>query len=227
MAWLPLESNPTVMNKFMQSLGVPDTVQIVDVYGIDPDLLAVVPRPVLALIMLFPCSDKHSEYKTEQEKEIVKKGQTVSENLFFLKQYVHNACGTIALIHSLANNQERVTIKDGYLKEFLDQAKDLNPEDRGHLLQKSEGIINTHKDIAVEGQTEAPDPTDPVPYHFIALVEKEGSLYELDGRMSFPVNHGPSSPDTILEDAVKVAKTYMDRDPNNLHFTLVALTMDS
>lgn len=48
----------------------------------------------------------------------------------------------------------RVTIKDGYLKEFLDQAKDLNPEDRGHLLQKSEGIINTHKDIAVEGQTE-------------------------------------------------------------------------
>ncbi len=28
--------------------------------------------------------------------------------------------------------------------------------------------------------------------------EKEGSLYELDGRKSFPVNHGPTTPETFL-----------------------------
>ena len=29
--------------------------------------------------------------------------------------------------------------------------------------------------------------------------EKEGSLYELDGRKSFPINHGPTTPETLLK----------------------------
>ncbi|KAI5701530.1 hypothetical protein M8J76_000551 [Diaphorina citri] len=222
--WIPLESNPDVMNQFLVALGVPSKWQIVDVYGTDPDMLAIVPQPVLALIMLFPCTDKYEEHCKEQEKEIEEKGQTISSELFFMKQFVHNACGTIALIHSVANNLNNVKLEDGKLKSFLDEAKDLSPERRGKLLDENQSISDVHKVIAQEGQTAPPEDREPVPYHFVALVHKEGALYELDGRKGFPINHGATSPETLLADATQVAKKYMQRDPDSVYFTLVAFT---
>jgi ubiquitin carboxyl-terminal hydrolase L3 len=47
----------------------------------------------------------------------------------------------------------RIQLEDGHLKEFLNKTKTLNPEERGELLQNSEGIMNTHKELALEGQT--------------------------------------------------------------------------
>ena len=50
----------------------------------------------------------------------------------------------------------------------------------------------------------------------------DGCLYELDGRKSGPVNHGASSPDTILEDAVRVVQEFMSRS-DSLNFNVIAL----
>jgi len=224
MAWLPLESNPDVMNKFLYNLGVPNKWQIVDVYGLDPDLLAVVPRPVLALLLLFPTSEKYEQHRAAQEAEIKEKGQKVSPNVFYMKQLVQNACGTVALIHSVANNTDKINLGDGMLKQFLDDSQPLSPEERGEMLQKNEGVIDAHKVLAQEGQTEAPDPSEPVNFHFIAFVCKDGNLYELDGRKSFPINHGPTFPESILEDGVRVIREYMSRDPDDIRFTVTALT---
>lgn len=35
--------------------------------------------------------------------------------------------------------------------------------------------------------------------HFVALVQKAGRLLELDGNKPFPIDHGASSPETLLQ----------------------------
>lgn len=225
MAWTPLESNPDIMNKYLHRLGVPEAWNIVDVYGLDTDSLAWIPRPVLSVILLFPCTDSYYKHRDQQLDDIKSKGQDVSENIFYLKQVVPNACGTIALIHSVANNKEIGQLGDGYLKQFLDDCKSLDPVQRGDFLQNAESIINAHKEIAQEGQTEAPDPDSPVNHHFVAFVHCDGNLYELDGRKEFPVNHGPSNPDSLLEDAAKVCQDFIKRQADDVAFSVVALTV--
>lgn len=222
-ALIPLESNPEVMNKFLQKLGVPSNWSIVDVMGLDPDMLSWVPRPVLAVLLLFPCSDAYEQHKQKEETEILSKGQEVSNNIFYMKQNLSNACGTIALVHIVANNVDKIQLLDGHMKNFLAAAKDIDPVARGALLEKTESIINAHKELAQEGQTNMPSAEDPVNHHFIAFVHKDGTLYELDGRKAFPINHGPTTPDSLLEDAAKVCKEFMARDPNEVRFTVQAL----
>lgn len=66
----------------------------------------------------------------------------------------------------------------------------------------------------------------PVLYHFVAFVQKEGCLYELDGRKAFPINLGPSSEETFLHDAASACHSYMTRNPENVNFTIVAVTAE-
>lgn len=74
-----------------------------------------------------------------------------------------------------------------------------------------------------EGQTAA-DPEEKVYHHFIALMNIDGTLYELDGRKSFPVKHGATTSETFVEDAARICKEFMARDPQELRFTVMALT---
>lgn len=222
MAWVPLESNSEVMTKFLHKLGVPKKWSIIDVYSFDSDLLAIIPRPVLAVVLLYPVPAKTE--KTEEEKEEVKNSKSdAPESLYYMNQCISNACGTIALIHSVANNLDAIQLEDGFLKTFLDQTKGLSVIERGEHLENAQGIIDTHMESAQEGQTEAPAEDVEVYYHFVAFVHKDGSLYELDGRKSAPINHGSTTPEALLNDAVCVCKEYMERDPTEVRFTAVAL----
>lgn len=84
------------------------------------------------------------------------------------------------------------------LEKYLHAARELSAEQRGKLLEGFIEISEFHKESALEGQTDA-NSVDPVDHHFVTFINHEGELYELDGRKSFPVKHGKTSADTLLE----------------------------
>ena len=103
------------------------------------------------------------------------------------------------MIHSVANTMEQVNLDSGHLKDFLESTREKSPEERATELEGNAKICEVHDNIAREGQTAAPSLEDNVDYHFIAFVEKDGILWDLDGRKTAPVNCGSSSKETFLQ----------------------------
>ena len=81
---------------------------------------------------------------------------------------------------------------------YLDSAKELTAEERGKILENDSSFTDVHQQLALEGQTEA-NPEVAVNHHFVAFIHKDGELYELDGRKSFPVKHGITTEATLLQ----------------------------
>ncbi|CAI8042076.1 Ubiquitin carboxyl-terminal hydrolase isozyme L3 [Geodia barretti] len=107
--WLPLEANPDVMNKYAAKLGMNMSYQFHDVFGLDDELLGLVPQPCVAILLLFPINQKLKKYEEQETERIHKEGQICSDEVFFIKQTIGNACGTIGMLHALGNCQEQLT----------------------------------------------------------------------------------------------------------------------
>ena len=99
----------------------------------------------------------------------------------------------------------------------------MSPMERAIFLGEFEEISEAHETSAKEGDTEAPPSNTKVNLHFVSLVHREGHLYELDGRRPFPINHGPTTAETFLNDAAAICKRYMERDPEEVNFNMIAL----
>lgn len=76
----------------------------------EPEILLLIPQPVKAVLILFPINETHEEYSKEEAKRIEENGQQVSPEVIFFKQTISNACGTIGLMHSLANCLDSIPI---------------------------------------------------------------------------------------------------------------------
>ncbi len=81
-----------------------------DVLGVEDWALDMVPKPVTAVLMLFPIKEASRKFEQDERLRIEKEGQIVSDKLFFMKQTVGNACGTIGLIHAVANSISKVRL---------------------------------------------------------------------------------------------------------------------
>ncbi|KAL2489699.1 ubiquitin C-terminal hydrolase 3 [Forsythia ovata] len=217
--WLPLEANPDVMNQFLWGLGVPpDEAECFDVYGLDEELLEMVPKPVLAVLFLYPITSQSEEERIKQD-SIVKEP---SGGVYFMKQTVGNACGTIGLLHAVGNITSEIKLLEGsFLDRFYKSTANMGPSERAAFLENDREMEVAHSVAAIAGETEASDNVDT---HFICFTCVDGQLYELDGRRAGPISHGASSPSTLLRDAAKVIQQMILKNPESINFNVISIS---
>ena len=224
--WFPLESNPSVMTSYVEKWGFPtDKYEFVDVLSTEEWALAMVPTPVQAVVMLYPIKDSSERLRKEQATRIAEEGQTLSSNVYYMKQYVGNACGTIGLLHAIGNSTVKSDIKsDSFLTRFFSKTRDKSPEEIASILEDDAEVEATHGSAAQQGQSSLQDIDEPINTHFVCFSHVDGGLYELDGRKDSAIYHGPSCQDTLLRDACTViSKEFMEKDPEEVRFTIIAL----
>ncbi|KAK6783053.1 hypothetical protein RDI58_020849 [Solanum bulbocastanum] len=219
--WLPLEANPDVMNQFLWSRGVPpDEVECYDVYGLDEELLGMVPKPVLAVLFLYPLTSQSEAEREQQDSET--KVQDPTSTIYFMKQTVGNACGTIGLLHAIGNITSEIKLDEGsFLDKFFKSTACMDPMERASFLESDREIEVAHSVAATAGDTEVPVDVDT---HFICFTCVDGQLYELDGRKSRPISHGASTPSRLLQDAAKVVQKMMQKNPDSMNFNVIAIS---
>jgi len=222
--WLPLESDPNLVNNYMRKLGV-DTnkFEFHDIFGLTPDGTMHIPTPILAVMLLFPITEASEKARVEEEKKIAESKAKAPEGVYHVTQTVGNACGTIAVLHAVLNNMDRLKPKEGkFFSKFLEETKTMTSKERAKALGESKDLEVEHEVVAKAGKTKA-NAKEFANLHFIAFIKKNDVLYEMDGRKSMPISHGKTSGASFLEDAFKQVKKYMAYAPKDRRFNVIVL----
>ena len=235
-AFIPLENNPAVMTSMLRNLGLSPALSFHDIYSLsDPDLLAFVPRPCYALLLVFPVSPTYEKARMAEDKDKEDyAGKGAGEEVLWFKQTIRNACGLMGLLHGVSNGPARDHIQpDSPLAKFLAEATPLAPEPRSQLLYDSPAFESAHHAAASGGQSAVPNAEDEVELHYVAfvVVSKDGAktLFELDGRRKGPLNRGSlgEGDDVLSEKALELGpRRFMrveEEGGGDIRFSLVGL----
>ena len=67
-AFIPLEANPEAMTTLLRTLGLSHDLSMHDVFSLtEPELLAFVPRPALALLLVFPVTATYESHRLAED----------------------------------------------------------------------------------------------------------------------------------------------------------------
>jgi ubiquitin carboxyl-terminal hydrolase L3 len=252
LAFIPLEANPQLMTNLIHKLGVSQGLEMHDVYSLtEPELLAFIPRPALALLLVFPVSAAYESHRMAEDTLAEDyHGKGSSEPVLWWRQTIRNACGLMGLLHAVSNGPARALIgkkllpASGYvpdlrqlitwdieegstLDELLKKSVDLTPNERSALLEKTPELAAAHREAASGGDTAAPNAEDDVDLHYVCFVkDNDNRLWELDGRRKGPIRRGQldSNEDALSAKALSLgALKFLEREGEDLRFSAIAL----
>ncbi|KAG2113527.1 uncharacterized protein F5147DRAFT_681422 [Suillus discolor] len=231
--WIPLESNPDVFNSWAINAGLASKAQFEDIYGLDPELLGMVSEGVKAVTLLFPCSGTIATKRKEEDEKIAAQGQyPIDPTIFWMKQTIVNACGTMGLLHALINSGVAFA-DESPLARFIEECKDKTPLERVKVLEETSLFEQIHTSAAVSGQTTVPEDLDTY-LHFTCFVKapdvtargtetqvRGWRVIELDGGRNGPIDRGECT--NLLQDVAKFVKEHYIKESKSVNFSMMAL----
>jgi len=227
--WPAVESNPEVLNTFASNIGL-DTKKwsFCDVVDLSSGLLMCgddiyESAPVIAYIFLFPGSAKQAVDASKKKDQ---------HHLLFIDQIndLQDACGTIAMLHSLSNNREKISLDpNGILSKFIDSLKGKSSHECGLALYNDEKLRALHcatvEDVRASTQQVEVGKTS---NHFVCFTTAQSGndfyIVEIDGVKPFPIFHEKISQNEIFaQKASELIKKVYFSDPSITSFSTLAL----
>jgi len=251
-SWIPLESNPTILNRYISNLGF-DTSKnsFVDLFSTEDWALEMIPQPVCAVVVLFPVGGKVMDRRNEMHREChekMVKGENDSKTndngmesnhhgarrLWYAKQRIRNACGTFAILHAIANSpistKETSVLPNSWLQNHLQQSSlTPTPLENAKIIENDQSIEQYHREAAkkyasIQPSDQTNDDDEDVDVHYATFVHINGYLYELDGRVKDgPIRYGKTTQRDLLKDSCAVIRDWMKADLDEVLFTILAL----
>ncbi|KAI2465575.1 putative ubiquitin carboxyl-terminal hydrolase [Annulohypoxylon bovei var. microspora] len=232
-SWVMLENNPEVMNQLALKLGLTSELSFYDVWSLDePELMAHIPRPVLALLVILPRTTAWQKDRQAEDAEMDDyKGHGPEEPVIWFKQTIGNACGSIGFLHCAINGPASQYIQpDSDLDKIRRAAIPLGMNDRADMLYNSDPFEEAHKSCVQLGDTAATNEGN-LGQHFVAFVKVNGKLWELEGSRKGPIDRGElrDDEDVLSPKALdlgfrRVIRLEQEAGGNDLRFSCIALS---
>nr|BAN64907.1 ubiquitin carboxyl-terminal hydrolase, family 1 protein [Babesia bovis] len=220
----PLEACPEVFNNYAEKLGQSNVV-FQDLLAWEDWAYNELTKPVVGVIVTIPLTPKICRYRDTDSKYTSPKN--VSAKVWFARQNLRNTCGTVALLHLLNNIEDDASVnEDSILEQMRKQSLKASPAERGALIEKTDKIKDLHTAFESQGQSAYnSDDVDTI-CHYITFVIVDDDLYELDGTLRFPVNHGRTEPKDLLRRVEKVVQgSIFALEPDNLQCAAIVASI--
>lgn len=137
--WVEIESDPAFFNVMLKDLRV-HGLKVVDVYSLEDTELAMLAKPVHALIFLF-------RYR-ETDRNTLEK--TCPKDVWYAEQVPEYACGTVALMNIVNNIPGLQMGKE--LTEFKTRTEEMSPYKRGKAIDGHDYIRRIHNSFAPDSE---------------------------------------------------------------------------
>ncbi|KAL4795767.1 hypothetical protein BDV19DRAFT_157330 [Aspergillus venezuelensis] len=190
--FIPLENNPDVLRLLSDNLGISSDLDFHDIISTSPEFLQGYHFPPCHALIVLAKGPIYRAARSAVEPTIPEyKDSGPNEPVIWMKQTIGHACGLMALLHAVFNLEGgRYVRPDTELHALRQQAILLGPTERAKLLYDSKFLEEAHMNAASRGSSNVPSPRDDNQHHFLAFVQKDGKVWELNGGINGPLLRG-------------------------------------